>query len=789
MAAATRLAIALALCAAGAGWASAVAGPRPTAARELRPPLAGKTLAEALQTLQAEGLPIVFSSALVLPSMTVATEPRPGPASALLADLLRPHGLAAAQGPGERWIVVRAEPATTATTPDEAEPDPLDLPTARERIEVTTPLGESRHGEPVAATLLVLSPHRREGPHFGGDVFRATGLLPGAATRESSSRVSVRGAREDDTLILLDGLELLAPFHLQEFDAGLGIVSAASLGRVELMADPPPVEYGDRLGGVLDMTSRTPVSPFALSLGLGSLFAEASAAGLFGDGRGQWLGSLRGGNYRLALEANGRRADPRYWDLFGKLGYHLRPDQQLELRLLLAADKFRVAGDLVGGGKYRSRWESSYLWLTHQASLGGSALAESMAWAGRLERIRVGKDAVQGGARFELDDSRTLEFVGVKTVWRLAPQGAPWTVDGGVEARQLQSRIDYLAERRGGPAALPGSSANGGDVDYASDLEFEQLGVFASSRWHPTESFRIEAGLRYDRSGQTEESHLSPRLHLAWRPADQGVLRAAWGRFHQSQRPYELQVEDGETTLSPAEHEEQRLLSYEHQLARGASWRVGAFHRRSSHQRVRYESLFDTAVLYPELAPGRIRLEPAAGRALGFELSFQSRAGARGNWSAAYSRATVADRLGDRWVPRATDEPHSFRLEGHVALDRGWAVSGSWLYHTGWPTTAVGARLATGTDGAPAAELELGPVRGERLRDYHRLDLRVGREWQLQSSRLGAFVEIQNAYDRRNPRGFESFDLRIGRDGRALVEPQPVDWGGILPTVGARWSF
>jgi hypothetical protein len=741
----------------------------------------GLPLAAALQVLQREGIAVVFSTAVVLPSMVVRTAPRATSPRAILDELLRPHGLALTGGPRGRLIVVRAAPATAAPLP----PTPAAPPLAAE-IEVTAP-GESLHGEPVGSTVLEPVPPERDLPHAGSDVFRGVGLLPGAATSESSAELSVRGGRRDDVMVVLDGLELLAPYHLQEFDGALGIVPAVSLEHVELIADPVPVEYGDRLGGVVDMRSRTPQA-LHVSLGLGSLFAEASAGGGFAGERGRWLAAGRSGNYRLALEAGGRHEDPRYWDLFGKTDYALRPGQDLQLRLLLASDDFEVDPDIVGGGSYRSRWGNSYLWASHVGALGAQGLAESVAWISLLERKRFAERAQQGTARFDLDDERSSVFAGGKSTWRWAPPAARWSLDGGAEWRQIDSAIDYRADRVDLAPDLPGTTPAEGNTRFKDAFEFEQVAVFASGRVRAGPGLTIEGGLRWDHTGLTDEGHTSPRLHLAWSPDGVGVVRAGWGWYYQSQRPYELQVEDGQTAVLPSERATQKLLSYERRLTGGESWRVGAYEREEGNPRERFESLFDTAVVYPELSPGRVRLDPDVARARGVELLYRAAPRPRFDWSAAYTLASVEDRIDGRWVPRATDETHGVELLGHLQLPYGLTLGAAWLYHTGWPTTAVGARVVRDELGNARVEPVLGAIRDARLPDYHRLDLRLGRGWNLRGGRLSAFLDLQNVYARQNVRGFEDFRFGLDERGEPDAFADAVSWGGFLPTFGVRWS-
>jgi hypothetical protein len=75
----------------------------------------GRSLSDALMQLQAAGLRIVFSSAIVTPDLRVHAEPRATTARERLDELLAPHGLKAVDRSGGVIQVVRAEPRAIVT--------------------------------------------------------------------------------------------------------------------------------------------------------------------------------------------------------------------------------------------------------------------------------------------------------------------------------------------------------------------------------------------------------------------------------------------------------------------------------------------------------------------------------------------------------------------------------------------------------------------------------------------------------------------------------------------------
>lgn len=762
---------------------AAAASGQTGAARRDAPAFVGLRLEQALQKLQAEGLPVVFSSRLVRRSMRVESEPRETTPRAILDEILRPHGLRVVEAAGGRLVVVAGEPPRAAPP---RTVDPIPMPSVREEILVTPDRNDGVEESPIGTLTLDLA-EAAELPHLGGDTFRAFGVLPGTASTEASAQLSVRGGRNDEVLVVLDGLELLAPYHIQELDSALSIVAPTFLGQVSLSTGGYPAEYGDRMSGVIDMTTLAPADGPRFSLGLGLVFVEASAAGAFAGDRGRWYSALRGGDYHLVLEVREREEEPNYWDSFNKLELTLRPGQAVQLNTLVAEDELSLPPSESGGERYRSRWGNRYLWLTHDAVLGPDLLVESVASAGHLDRTRAGSPETSE-ARFDVRDDRQLDLAGFKNVWRLQPRERH-LFEAGIELRQLRSTIDYLNDRELTGDPLAPLNPQPRTTSFQGTLTVDQAAAFVTSRLHPSDTLTAELGARWDHHSATSESHASPRFNLAWEPWKGGVFRFAWGWFYQSQRPNELQVEDGETRLARSERAEHRIVGYERRREGGATFRAEAYQRRLRHPRARFENLYDPLVLFPELTGDRVRIAPESGLAQGIELFYRSAEHGPLSWWLSYAFSSIEDDFGDRTVPRGNDQPHALRADLNYRTPRGWALHGAWLYHTGRPTTRITGRVVPGPDGVARVEPVLGPLHGDRLPAYHRLDVRLSRTWRLSLGELNTYLEVQNLYDRENVRGFDNFVFDFGADGEPRVDFDPVSWGEFLPSFGLRWQF
>ena len=102
-----------------------------------------------------------------------------------------------------------------------------------------------------------------------------------------------------------------------------------------------------------------------------------------------------------------------------------------------------------------------------------------------------------------------------------------------------------------------------------------------------------------------------------------------------------------------------------------------------------------------------------------------------------------------------------------------------------WPTTRIGLATTIDDDGEVEFEPLLGPLHGERLPPYHRLDLRLSRTAVWRGVDVLLFVDAQNVYHRRNIAGY---DVSIDEDQGVLVR-RPELGAGILPSFGIRFEF
>src|SRR5687768_13967809 len=208
-------------------------------------------------------------------------------------------------------------------------------------------------------------------PRLGEHAVRKIASLPGTTSSDVSAEFHIRGSRRDELLVLLDGQEIYSPYHLPDFDNAMSIVGSSALERVSLLTAAFPVNYGDRMAGVLDMETVTPPDRRLVRLSADVLGARLEAADAAADGLVSWLVSMRRGSTDFV----GRAADmedPRFWDSFGKLGLRLTPRQSLQFHALVSGDDLTFSEveenpEEEERRDHDTRYENSYAWLSHRA--------------------------------------------------------------------------------------------------------------------------------------------------------------------------------------------------------------------------------------------------------------------------------------------------------------------------------------------------------------------------------------------------------------------------------------
>ena len=142
------------------------------------------------------------------------------------------------------WLVAGTVPAPAT---DNSNPPMEEISVYASRYAMESRVGEPRH---LSGSDVEMVP----GSH--DDALHAVRSLPGMASN-ASGRPYIRGSLSEDILVRYDGIGLLDPFHLKNFQSLISAIDPAAIESIEVFSGGFPVQYGRRSGGVIDITAPT----------------------------------------------------------------------------------------------------------------------------------------------------------------------------------------------------------------------------------------------------------------------------------------------------------------------------------------------------------------------------------------------------------------------------------------------------------------------------------------------------------------------------------------------------
>ena len=761
--------------------------------------VSGQPLAQALAELRRAGLALIFSSALIDPAFTVTVDPGPGTPEEIARRILAPYGLGLRSVRPNLYAVVKLPPAPPAAAAPRA---------------VTQPATQAAAGAPVAeidvyASRYAVDPSQT-GPQPSTDIsrqeletlpglfqdaMRAVRYLPGTATSAISARPHVRGGREDEVANFFDGVPLFEPYHYKDVQALLGTLDPETLSTMNFLGGVFPARYGNRLSGVLDMQPRTWDGQNYYALSQSLLYSEALTQGKLDSAPLQWLGAVRIGVVDFVSDLLDRnQVEPNFMDALGRIQYDLADDMSF------------AAGYLVLDDDVRANFNSSVTAQPEDVSLTSIEQAhisyrDGTGWLGwgwkpsdanelhatvsRTERHthRTGSLNREGSAVSSLQDTRHFDTMTARLEDSLRLSDR-WRLVAGLEWYDYRAHYEYASNAAFDPR-LALAFGRAVDIALRTDLRAggQAYAAYTSALWTVGPGMALDFGARWDgeRFGTAfRGNQVSPRLSFQYTYDAATVLRASWGRMAQTQRPDELQVDDGDDVFHRAEIATQLALSLERRLSSDAQLHVEVFDKRIEDPRPRYENVLDPIALLPELEVDRILIQASSARAFGAELSMRWQAGEHWSGWANYSWSQTTDVIDGQAVPRSWDQKHAAAV-GVAWRTSPWLWSADVTWHTGWARN----RLQVVSVDPPAFELADLNVRS--WPDYFSLDSRLTWSHPLPRGSLELFGEIDNATNHANPC---CTDVQIvGDTERPLLERTTSVWLPRFALVGATWKL
>jgi outer membrane receptor protein involved in Fe transport len=442
----------------------------------------GQTVEAVLQALKSSGVDVIYSSELVLPGL-IAPPARDGETLTQRArEALAAHGLALRTVGANTFVVVRAPAPTPAVESEE----PLEeISVYASRYAIDGGLAEPREVSPTDI-------ERVPGSH--DDALRALHSLPGIATN-ASARPYIRGSLSEDVLVRYDGIGLLDPFHLKNFQSLISAIDPAGIERIEVFSGGFPVQYGTRSGGVIDISAPNYQSGHEYRANVSLISAGLSTIGKSERWPVEWLGAIRHSVLDMIDPVEDGFGKPEFSDTLGRLRWVTEQGAWtlgwllLDDRLELGAPDDEEAGHRALSRRVRvARARSQVQRLAEHACQRG----------GDLGGTRPPRHVLQPGvATGDVDETRSFNGVELANDWTyVRSDSSTYTFGGAVAA----TRADYRYARHSEfSPEIAAAFARGltEDVLLAVKPKVATLSLYGANR-RKWSRFEAELGLRVD---------------------------------------------------------------------------------------------------------------------------------------------------------------------------------------------------------------------------------------------------------------------------------------------------
>ena len=164
------------------------------------------------------------------------------------------------------------------------------------------------------------------------------------------------------------------------------------------------------------------------------------------------------------------------------------------------------------------------------------------------------------------------------------------------------------------------------------------------------------------------------------------------------------------------------------------------------------------------------------GRVYGLEVAGRWSPGGKLAGFLSYTLSRSERNENGRWRPFDYDQTHILTVAGMYKLGRGWELGSTFRLVTGNPETpVVGSVFDADID---AYRPIYGAVNSARNPVFHRLDIRVEKQFLLGGYHFAGYLDLQNAYNHKNREGTAyNFDYSERSDTPGLP---------LLPSLGIK---
>ena len=608
-----------------------------------------------------------------------------------------------------------------------------------------------------ASSVSFSSEEIRRSPGSAGDVSRILFGLPSLAKlNDQKNSLIVRGGSPIENSFFVDNIEIpnINHYGTQGSSEGpIGLINVDFLKNVNFIAGGFGVNYGDRLSSVMEIKFREGNrEQFDLQLDASFMAIGGQVEGPIANGKGSYLISAKRSYLDWifkSTEING--PVPTYYDFHFKVVYDISDKLKLSILSIGAIDKSYQSYD--EGIKFEDNYFGGYNGNKNTVgvnllSLWGTKGYSNFTFSHTI--LDIDNDVSEVSTQNNLYKNNSVEQdfsfrnnnhfkLSNKTQTQFGFDFKYTTNDYDHHYFPFTDRFGYTT-----PELVVNKKLNG-----------LKAGAFFNLSWNPIEDLSITPGVRIDYFGFNKRTNISPRLNISYNINETTQIYSSGGLFSQT-LPYIVLSQNKTFAELKNPFALHVILGFSHLLTEDTKFSLELYDKEYRDCPINPNQpeafVLDQAVENPVFMSNEKLNNTGTAYSRGVEIILQKKLAKDfyGMVSASYFRSRYKDGLGI-WRDRAYDNKFTFAVEGGYKLNEEWEFSLRWIYGGGTPYTPFDSKASRA---ASRGIVDLTKIYGERLPEYHSLNLRVDKRFHFYNSSVVLYISVWNVYGRENIWGY-----------------------------------
>jgi hypothetical protein len=605
-------------------------------------------------------------------------------------------------------------------------------------------------------------------PGAANDPLQAIYALPGVTFSTGDgpggTEPVIRGSAPQDNAYFIDLIPASYLFHL----FGNSIFDKNIISSFDLYPAAFSSKYGNATGGIIDVTLRKPKNQdFTTTLHTSFLSAGAMVETGIGDNQSLYA-TFRRSTMDLLIDADdigddedeGFKIDklPISSDYQLKYNWQVNDSNSLSFVAAGAADSLAVTFDKTNQEALRDPD------FAGPASLKKGFDSQGVVWnwlgsgrelTGIFSHIGSRDSLIYGKAQHEKTDSDRY----LSRLFYKQELGDSHTLSTGLSLEDIKYKLDFNAKLVACNDLDPEcSTVDASYVVYKETLDVLAHEVYVEDKWSITNKQALTLGVNYNSDDYLSDGRIEPRARYDYQINDKLSSYVSAGQYSQLPQLREMIDVLGNPNLSTVKSDH-FVWGISQTLGSGWKWNTDVY----------YKNMTDIVISAEQDSTAKNYSNGAKGNAYGIE--FLLRKDLTDRW---YGWASLSLAKSDRTkiatgetVQFEHDKPILFNLVANRRLGDYWLLGFRWTYQSGGRYTPI-VDLVPSSTNPSVLEPVYGQLNSQQYPDYHRLDLRAEYTRPKNWGYWKFYVDILNAYGRKNVTGYE-----YAPDGKKLISPPP----------------